>query len=866
MAPQPCAAVHCSGHGVCALLDAAPTCVCDHGFHSTGLDCVADAAPCELVTCSGRGICGLLDGQGYCLCDPGFHNRDATSCIADPWPCAGVDCDGAGVCGLTLGGQPLCACDPGYGNAGPTRCRVSITPLAFGPTTPADGAAVPRQVTLAGSCTADQQLAVSGDLLTAQQPTCTALDSFTSAVVLAAPDGSKWVQVAQQVPGYASETIRRRFVLDTSPPALAFCCTTPAAGATLTTRHISLEGSCETGLDVQVTGDLATAPIASCVAGTFLQPTELAPGDGPKSFSVQQTDAAGNLGQTARTVQLRLAAVALDLAGPAIAAAESCEKYTVTTRDEDRTLRAVDADVAIVLGGEGHGSFYSDSLCAVGPITSSALAVGQDTVELFFRDRIAERIRLTATANGYAAAALDVTVQPRVGLTQPGGAGAGVLEYRAAGRTFDFRFQATGLTAGAGYTLIYFPEHAAAPTSGDHLICLADTSADDAGALILDDGSGGLRSVETHSDLPAGYDDRFFLRSGAHIRLVLASDVDCLGDSTTPSHMLAARESEYLLDDVAIAFDDTEVTHLVKKDAAWTPLPGSYYGEVHFEPAASTFSFSAQFRALDAATAYTLIYYHDPWPGRQLRCLGTGSSDPSGALTIANTIELDSGLPSLTDPNYSYAKIWLMRSTDVDCLAPQVLTLNVATTVFDYGDGLRYDDTDHPRSDIAGIEGSFLAPVACKWSSTAFQNAAFAPRDGSAVVWFTAKPATTTGRVIYGLASGRADLEAAVAASVVFDADGKLRAWHGGNAVYQADSAVGYSVGSRAVYRIRLDVDVPSHSYGVAVLSGEDGRDWVTLATAYPFRTEQAAVGALDALVFFSPTGDAHLVCGASVE
>ena len=865
--PGPCEDVRCSDQGLCAVVDGKPVCVCNPGFHSDGLDCVEDTDPCAPFACTGHGTCGLVASQPSCLCEDGFHDLGPTECERDVWPCDGVDCDGNGVCGITVSGQPWCACAAGYSNLGATHCRTGATPLSFGPPTPADGALVGSTIVVAGNCTAGQQITVSGDLGAVQQPSCDSADSFTTPVEPAAPDGPKVIQAAQQVPGYAAELIERHFILDTTPPAPAFCCATPPAGATLTLRHMPVEGICEAGLDVVVAGDVVVPVVAGCGLGSFAATIELASGDGPKSFSASQTDAAGNSGHVARSVQLQLPATALVLAGPAVVAANSCEKYTVTAHDADGVPKAVLTDVVVVLGGEGHGSYYSDDLCTNGPITDVGLVAGQQAGNVFFKGRVAERLRLSATSSRYSPANLDVTVQPKASISQPGGSGAGQLEYLSAGRTFDFRFLAADLQPGTDYTLIYFPDHATTPTSGDNLICLASGGADSSGRLVFDDGSGGFRSIETDTDLPSGYDDRFYTHGGARILLVYTSDVDCVGNAgVSPPRMVLWNDSQYLLNDDVIEFDDIEVTHLVKKDAAWTPLPGSYYGELHFEPVGPTFAYSAQFRGLDPMTAYTLIYYHDPWAGRYARCLGSGSADPIGALTIADNLELDSGLPSLTDPNYSYAKIWLIRSADVDCATPQVLALNVSTIVFDYGDGLRYQDTDHPRVDVEGVDGSVLVPVACKQSSTAFQNVAFAARSDSFVIWFTGKPASTSGRAITGVASGRVDSEPAIAASIVFDQDGQLRAWHGGNADYQADSALSYSVGAKGIYRFRFDIDVVNHSYSVAVLSGEDGADWVTLAASYPFRVEQGAVTALDSLVFFSPTADAQLICGASVE
>jgi len=35
----PCQDVTCSGHGTCVVLDDAPRCLCDRGYHEVGLGC-----------------------------------------------------------------------------------------------------------------------------------------------------------------------------------------------------------------------------------------------------------------------------------------------------------------------------------------------------------------------------------------------------------------------------------------------------------------------------------------------------------------------------------------------------------------------------------------------------------------------------------------------------------------------------------------------------------------------------------------------------------------------------------------------------------------------------------------------------------
>jgi len=87
------------------------------------------------------------------------------------------------------------------------------------------------------------------------------------------------------------------------------------------------------------------------------------------------------------------------------------------------------------------------------------------------------------------------------------------------------------------------------------------------------------------------------------------------------------------------------------------------------------FRFSFEGKKLVPNTDYTLIYYPDPWPGENLICLGSRTSNDAGNLQINGSVDIPTGLPVPEDENYSPkspsgavgAKIWLVRSDDVHC-------------------------------------------------------------------------------------------------------------------------------------------------------------------------------------------------------
>ena len=111
---DPCLQNDCSGHGTCVPLSNAPFCVCDVGYEYVDGGCVQLSDPCAEIACSGHGICAVVGGAGVCVCDGGYQQQGADCVPTDPQnPCSGVDCGDHGTCAL-VDWQPVCVCDPGY--------------------------------------------------------------------------------------------------------------------------------------------------------------------------------------------------------------------------------------------------------------------------------------------------------------------------------------------------------------------------------------------------------------------------------------------------------------------------------------------------------------------------------------------------------------------------------------------------------------------------------------------------------------------------------------------------------------------------------------------------------------------------------
>ncbi len=116
-AGDPCVAETCSGHGRCRTENRAAQCVCDPGYVSDGLDCVAGVAP--------GADAGTDDASAPCTCPDAYtctsgacQNGAVASC---GWSAPGPD-DAAAMCRVLLGTFPE-GCDAGTasceGNAQP---------------------------------------------------------------------------------------------------------------------------------------------------------------------------------------------------------------------------------------------------------------------------------------------------------------------------------------------------------------------------------------------------------------------------------------------------------------------------------------------------------------------------------------------------------------------------------------------------------------------------------------------------------------------------------------------------------------------------------------------------------------------------
>lgn len=90
----------------------------------------------------------------------------------------------------------------------------------------------------------------------------------------------------------------------------------------------------------------------------------------------------------------------------------------------------------------------------------------------------------------------------------------------------------------------------------------------------------------------------------------------------------------------------------------WSIVPGGANGKMTYNQSGPAFDYVFNGHGLVPGDDYTLIYYPDPWPGTNLRCLGTGTANGGGNVNISGAVATGS-LPTTSDANYN----WNMSGT-----------------------------------------------------------------------------------------------------------------------------------------------------------------------------------------------------------
>jgi hypothetical protein len=229
--------------------------------------------------------------------------------------------------------------------------------LAF--LTPAANTEAKTGVTITGTCENGLTVDLSGSGLASPSTTTCLGGSFSQAIVFTGTDGTKTITVSQTDAAGNTGSASRNFIKDMTAPVLTF--TAPAAGASAKTG-VTITGSCETGLTVNLSGaGLASPATTTCSSGSFSQSITFTTGDGPKDITISQTDPAGNTGSASRSFVRDNVAPVLAFALPA-ANTEAKTGVTITGTCE--------AGLTINLSGTGLAS-PSTTTCASGTFSQA---------------------------------------------------------------------------------------------------------------------------------------------------------------------------------------------------------------------------------------------------------------------------------------------------------------------------------------------------------------------------------------------------------------------------------------------------------------------------------------------------------------
>jgi len=180
--------------------------------------------------------------------------------------------------------------------------------------TPAAGTVAQSTLTVTGVCEAGLAVQLSGAGLSAPGPVTCPAGQFNATITLSNGDGTKNIIATQTDAAGNVGSDNRDFVKDGTGPTIRIV--TPLANA-ITSSGLTLTGTCESGLTVNVGGTGTTPKTTGCSNGQFSTPITLTAPDGVKNVTVAQTDAAGNTGSDNRNFVLDTTAPNVTITAPA---------------------------------------------------------------------------------------------------------------------------------------------------------------------------------------------------------------------------------------------------------------------------------------------------------------------------------------------------------------------------------------------------------------------------------------------------------------------------------------------------------------------------------------------------------------------
>ncbi len=148
--------------------------------------------------------------------------------------------------------------------------------------------------TIIGTCITGNTVTVSGNVVGSPVTSNCLSNNYSRAVTLTSGDVAKNINVTQTNGSVTSSQVSITVNLDTAPPA-APTISSPLNNSNVTATAQTINGGCETGATVTITGNITGAPLtASCTSSIFSRSVTLTSADGAKTLSFVQADQAGN--------------------------------------------------------------------------------------------------------------------------------------------------------------------------------------------------------------------------------------------------------------------------------------------------------------------------------------------------------------------------------------------------------------------------------------------------------------------------------------------------------------------------------------------------------------------------------------------
>ncbi len=111
------------------------------------------------------------------------------------------------------------------------------------------------------------------------------------------------------------------------------------------------------------------------------------------------------------TLAVSVGAMKMELSGTSSVPANSCNAYTLTTKDSTGTPVNVAADTTFSLIGAKSGAFYSDAGCT-SAITSLIVTNGTSSKTVYYKNAVAEQMTLQAVSTGYTGGSFLLATTP----------------------------------------------------------------------------------------------------------------------------------------------------------------------------------------------------------------------------------------------------------------------------------------------------------------------------------------------------------------------------------------------------------------------------------------------------------------------